>query len=229
MSPYTFSRIRLRDEAQGSQAFWRSARNIYDAHGTIWRFFSDGSAKNRDFLYRLEMQGSSPVIYAVSASPPVAPNDLWIIEQKEYAPVLDEGQRLAFSLRANPIRSKRDAAGKQHRHDVVMDAKTALVQGGVSPDALPPLADLVHSTGVAWLSSRAETHGFTVEEGEVRADGYQQHRFTKWNHKGSGSLSSIDFTGVLTVTDPERFEQALYGGIGPAKGFGCGLILVRPV
>lgn len=229
MSSHIFSRIRLRDDARGSQAFWQSVRDIYDVHGTVWRFFSDGAAKNRDFLYRLEIQGRSPVFYAVSSSAPVAASDLWVVEQKEYAPILEEGQRLAFSLRANPIRSKRDAAGRQHRHDVVMDAKTALVQGGSSPEDLPPLAELVQSAGAAWLSSRAETHGFSVEEDEIRADGYQQHRFTKWNRKGSGSLSSIDFTGVLTVVDPERFEQALYGGIGPAKGFGCGLLLVRRV
>ncbi len=32
----------------------------------------------------------------------------------------------------------------------------------------------------------------------------------------------------FTVTDPVAFvEKCLFGGIGPAKGFGCGLMLVR--
>ena len=34
---------------------------------------------------------------------------------------------------------------------------------------------------------------------------------------------------VLTVSDPLAFAVALAGGIGPAKAFGCGLLLVRRV
>ena len=41
--------------------------------------------------------------------------------------------------------------------------------------------------------------------------------------------STLDFSGLLTVTAPEKFLSALYGGIGPAKGFGCGLLLVKRV
>jgi len=29
------------------------------------------------------------------------------------------------------------------------------------------------------------------------------------------------------VTEPERFVEALSAGLGKAKGFGCGLMLVR--
>jgi CRISPR system Cascade subunit CasE len=31
------------------------------------------------------------------------------------------------------------------------------------------------------------------------------------------------------VTDPAAFAALLVQGLGPAKGFGCGLMLVRPV
>lgn len=222
-------RIRLRDDVQRTPAFWRSVRNPYDVHGMVWRIFSDGSRKDRDFIYRLEMQEASPVIYAVSTAEPVDIDGIWAVEQKEYNPVLRTGQRLGFSLRANPIRSKRDEERKQHRHDVVMDAKVLLQQSGCPPDVMPPQEALVQKEGFSWLSSRAEAAGFAVDEGMVRAEGYRQHRFKKPKGKHWVSISTIDFTGVLTVTDPDRFEQALYTGIGPAKSFGCGLLLIRPV
>lgn len=226
---YSIYRIRLREDVERTPAFWRSIRNPYDVHSLVWRIFSDGARKDRDFIYRLEMQESSPVIYAVSTADPVDRDGIWAVDPKEYAPVLRTGQRLGFSLRANPIRTKRDEDGRQHRHDVVMDAKVLLEQSGCPPDAMLSQTELVQKEGVSWLSSRAEAAGFAVDAELVRADGYQRHRFKKPRGKNWISISTIDFTGVLTVTDPDLFEQALYTGIGPAKSFGCGLLLIRPV
>ena len=42
------------------------------------------------------------------------------------------------------------------------------------------------------------------------------------------TFSEIDYEGVLTVTDPEKLTAALFGGIGRARAYGCGLMLVRP-
>ena len=222
-------RIRLREGAGTSAGFWQAIRNPYDVHAMVWRIFSDGSKKERDFLYRLDLQERSPLIYAVSKSDPVDLEGIWHVEQKNYQPVLKTGQHLGFSLRANPIRTKWDEKGCQKRHDVVMDAKTLLEASGCPPDACPPELVLVQKEGFSWLASRCERLGFAVGEGMVRADGYQQHRFRKWNGKMNVTISTIDFTGVLTVTDPDRFEETLYTGVGPAKSFGCGLLLVRPL
>ena len=41
--------------------------------------------------------------------------------------------------------------------------------------------------------------------------------------------SALDFSGELTVIDPAAFIVALSKGIGPAKAFGCGLLLVRRI
>jgi CRISPR system Cascade subunit CasE len=38
----------------------------------------------------------------------------------------------------------------------------------------------------------------------------------------------VDFSGELTVVDPVTFGFALQNGIGRAKAFGCGLLLVTP-
>ncbi|WP_407081634.1 type I-E CRISPR-associated protein Cas6/Cse3/CasE [Methylomonas montana] len=33
----------------------------------------------------------------------------------------------------------------------------------------------------------------------------------------------------MQITDPEKFRQALFQGIGRSKAFGCGLLMVRRV
>ena len=224
-----FYRIRLKDGASRSLGFWDAIRNPYEVHAMIWRIFSDGSRKKRDFIYRMEVQDRSPLIYAISESEPVDLDAIWEIDQKEYSPVLWAGQRLGCSLRANPVRTKRNEKGKHCRHDVVMDAKKLLLDSGCSPDARPPEAVLVQQEGYNWLESRAGRLGFSVERDLVRADGYRQHRFRKWDGSQGVAISTIDFNGVLTVTDPDRFEETLVTGVGPAKSFGCGLLLVRPL
>jgi CRISPR system Cascade subunit CasE len=39
----------------------------------------------------------------------------------------------------------------------------------------------------------------------------------------------LDFEGRLKIVDADRFKQALFEGIGSAKAFGCGLMLVRRI
>ncbi|MBE9580954.1 MAG: type I-E CRISPR-associated protein Cas6/Cse3/CasE [Proteobacteria bacterium] len=46
--------------------------------------------------------------------------------------------------------------------------------------------------------------------------------------KKSG-FSSVDFLGDLEITDVKKFTKALFGGLGRAKAFGCGLMLVRRI
>ena len=39
----------------------------------------------------------------------------------------------------------------------------------------------------------------------------------------------VQFRGTLEVTDPKRFTETYYSGVGPAKGFGFGLFLLAPL
>jgi CRISPR system Cascade subunit CasE len=109
----------------------------------------------------------------------------------------------------------------------LMNAKNQLKQEGVPRGEWPSEAEIVQNVGFEWLARKGEQYGFSVDEHEVRADGYRQERFYKAKGKHHVNISTVDFTGLLTVTDPERFQNALYRGIGPAKSFGCGLMLVR--
>jgi CRISPR system Cascade subunit CasE len=41
-------------------------------------------------------------------------------------------------------------------------------------------------------------------------------------------LSTAVFEGQLEITDTEAMRRSLTGGIGPAKGYGCGLLTLAP-
>ena len=84
-----------------------------------------------------------------------------------------------------------------------------------------------------WLTEKGNNKGFVLARDKKRdrlifqAEGYRWHALPK---KGrSAGFSSVDFEGEIEVTDPQLFADALLTGIGPAKGFGCGLMLVRRV
>ena len=62
------------------------------------------------------------------------------------------------------------------------------------------------------------------ENDALRVDGYRTWRTRRRNNV---ELSTLDFEGVLAVNDQRRFLDAILLGIGPAKAFGCGLMLVR--
>ena len=201
----------------------------YNIHRLVWSLFSKEYDNERSFLYRQESDGTLPTFYIVSESEPENESEVWDINVKSYNPALRPGQELSFSLRANPIVSKRDEKGKQHRHDVVMDEKFSMKKESSDKDNRPHVSEIVQRKGVEWLQKKADKSGFSIDEEQVRADSYRNHRFYKPNGKHNISFNTIDFTGVLTVTNPTLFKQALFEGIGPAKGFGCGLLLVRPV
>jgi len=223
------SRIRLQSDAANNPAFWKSLGDGYQVHRQLWSLFADSDERKRDFLYRQEETRGAPVFFTVSDREPKDTKGLWHIESKPFQPKLAVGQRLAFVLRVNPIRSKRDGDGKQHRHDVVMEAKTRLKESEAGTSDRPVEAEVVQSEGYLWLSARAETHGFAVNEAEVRVDGYRQHRWHKLKSDHLIRFSTVEITGFLTVIDVDRVAETLRHGIGPAKGFGCGLLLVRRV
>jgi len=43
-----------------------------------------------------------------------------------------------------------------------------------------------------------------------------------------GTLTSVEFAGVLTVTDPVKFHETFTHGVGSAKAFGFGLLVIAP-
>lgn len=236
-----FSRIEL-DEGHSdareaiAQVF---ADNAYGDHQFLWRFFPAPDGHPRDFVFRrFEPQGGhrQARYYCVSDRPAIAPHPAWRVATREYAPRVEQGDRFLFDLRVNPTQAhKRE--GKSRRDDVVMHAKKQLVAerrlarwADLPPTERPSLYELADQAVRKWLGEAgpdgfAGRHGFRAMD-DLRVDAYRQHQIARAGQKPI-MLSTVDLSGTITVTDAERFTGALLSGVGRAKAFGCGLLLVR--
>ena len=226
------------------EAAMQWAKSPYGDHQWLWQFLATTAGMPRDFLFRRrDGENNMPGFYVVSTRKPQSFSDAWQVQTRDYDPQLQEGERVSFELKANPVVTHK-VNGKSRRDDVVMQEKKHLLAGrGLMrwadwPDvdeSKPALYELVQAKCLGWLERRAEQAGFHVPtraiqddqgvrtEKAVRVDGYTQHRAELKEIR----FSTVDFAGELEITDATAFRKTLHEGLGHAKAFGCGLLLVR--
>ena len=189
-------------------------RGEYVMHQWLWDLFPGG--KERQFLYRREELQGAFRFFVLSQERP-AESDTFTIECRSFAPELRTGQSLFFNLRANPTVCK---AGK--RHDLLMEAKRQVRGQAEGSDVW------LHQQQAAlgWLAAQGERSGFTLLDTSV--DAYRQQQLRRENARQLIQFSSVDYTGMLTVTEPGLFLQRLCLGYGKSRAFGCGLMLIKP-
>jgi CRISPR system Cascade subunit CasE len=198
----------------------------YTVHNLIWSFFPGTPKGTPCPLHRFEAK-PSPHFYVVSKTTPSDESGSWEVRSQTYDPKLSVGDRLEFTVRVNPVVTRHDEQGKQKRHDVVMDAKNALKKAGREKNSWPLPVEMWREAVFGWLRARCTKHGFEFADGDVRVDGYQSSLVWSRKQKDPIRISTVELSGALTVTDPALFRHLLFHGLGPAKGFGCGLMLVK--
>lgn len=197
---------------------WEVARNPYEIHRRLWRLFPGQIAETRrqadesrqGFLFRIESQptGRPTRLLMQSRIPPVKADGLTLIGSRQFLPVPREGQRLAFILTANPVKT-------------ITDELSASKPGKLSGKCRVPL--IKEQDQRDWLTRKLA--GVTeVEHADVLP--HPPLYFRKGGHPGK--LVTCTFEGVLRVTTPDKLLALLENGVGAGKGFGCGLLLVRP-
>ena len=189
----------------------------------VWSLFADGPNRRRDFLWR---RMDDDAFLVLSARRPEDRHGLFEIDEpKAFAPALASGNRLRFSLRANPTVRKAKEPGQRHapRHDVVMDALHPLPDGSRAEHRMAAIRE----KGFDWLARQGCKAGFETWENELLCEGYRQHRIVRGAGERALSFSSLDFEGVLQVREPNLLTSAIARGFGPSKAFGCGLMLIR--
>ncbi len=225
MSHY-FSKVRLRrrSELSAEERGWLDSYSqggeAHLDHALIWRLFpGDGMA--RDFVFRREpprSDASKAVLsYLVVSERKPEEDSIFVVESKPYAPRIAAGESLRFALRANPVVSRKTGE-KAQRHDVLMDAKKQYATSSERKEKM-------YAAALAWLMKHAPQWGLQVREGTVLMDGYRQ--LTLPAKGGQAGFSMLDYSGLASVTDPELLLRALTRGVGHARGYGCGLLLVR--
>jgi len=186
-------------------------------HRLVWSLFAGDADQKRDFLWRRDDHGA---FFILARRHPIE-SAIFDVEVKEFAPCLATGDRLQFSLRANATRAYKPASSQARgkRADVVMARLYA------EEDRAAARPAVIQEAGSAWLAAQGARHGFSLT-GAPAVDGYARLRLPRAG-TGKIDISTLDFSGVLKVTDPAAFLRALYRGFGHAKAFGCGLMLIR--
>jgi|SRR5699024_6424274 len=209
------------------------AGHAYTGHQLLWQLFSD-TAGPRPFLFRQEIEHEQdprssvkglPLFYVLSEQTPADTLDWLDVQTKTFDPQLTAGDRLGFVLRANPTVARSQPGEKRSRRsDVMMHAKYAFPTGKRSSAACK---QAMEQAAIDWLRRQADQNGFTLAGDTAAVTTYRQQEIKKANSGHTVKFSSVDYQGVLQVTEPERFVSALAQGFGRAKAFGCGLMMIR--
>ena len=199
-------------------------------HRLIWTLFP-GKDAVRDFLWRADGRGR---FFILSHRAPVQSDLFRPLDTTDFDPILAQGDRLSFSLRANATKDRRvpkDKNGRRpnRRVDLVMDAlhstpgQTILGPNRVS-DRPALRMEMAERIAADWLTAQGGRNGFTPER--VRVEDYSVLQLPRGG-RNRATFGLLELTGILIVTEPRTFVTALGTGIGRARAFGCGLMLIR--
>ena len=207
----------------------RGARDLFASpqrlHAAVLAAFPNSEREPTDagrILWRLDQRGHQTLLYVVSPHQPDLTHLVeaagWPATQgwdtRSYLPLLDRlsvGGQWAFRLAANPVRSRPKTAdtGRSQRFGHVTVAQQT-----------------------SWLLDRAGRNGFIIPETEGKEPDVAVHGRRTWKFPRDGrtvTLATALFEGRLETTDPNTLRRALTHGIGPAKGYGCGLLTLAPL
>ena len=184
----------------------------YNWHQAVWKAFPGRDGKKRDFLSRLDEHNNGFRLLIVSPIEPTRPDwcppDAW--QTKPIPETYFGKSRYAFQLCANPTKKV-----------TKLNADRSPTKNGKRV----PLRQRVEL--VAWIERKGEQGGFKVDKDKLRTVPRGPERFQK--NGARGLHTSVEFAGMLTVTDPQKFHEAFPRGIGPAKAFGYGLLVIAPI
>lgn len=221
MSSILFSKVELQPAADGSSGalvayLARTAQSLGQVHHLVWSLFGDRES-DRQFLYRMTGAGVRQPILLYSAEPPKDNTGLWKVETKSMTLPEVAGERVAWSIRVNPVVSR---DGK--KHDVVTDARRTAPKD-------ERWDDTARRVMPGWLAPRLEKIGLQVSEGDIIVEGSAKHEFPHDRGGRPVTVRTVDLSGTATVIDPATLASGILNGIGSAKIYGCGLLLLRRI
>lgn len=198
---------------------WPICRNPYQWHQSIWRLFSNQPKSKRNFLFSCidhrTGRDISALLFSIEKPERIQSTEIKIDgEPKSLANLsFKQGQLLSFRLTANPTKVITEQTNEERK------IRVPLIKREQQED---------------WLKRKLD--GLAVIENVIP----QNEPPLYFNQKNrGGKIVPVTFEGVLTVVNPERFKEQIYekynekgeyiAGIGPAKAFGCGLMMVRRI
>lgn len=209
------TRFEINPARRDARALLASPQRVHAAVLAAFPESVDGRDGGR-VLWRLDEGAHDVALFVVSQEKPDLthlvesvgrPTYGW--QTRDYGPFLDRlaaGDRWAFRLQANPVHNVRppDGTGRGKR-----------------------LAHVTVAQQTDWFVRQSQRHGFRVPEGgsgepDVVVRSRRTQRFAR--QQRTVTIASAVFEGRLLIEDPDALRAALVSGIGPAKGYGCGLL-----
>lgn len=203
---------------------WAKARNPYDLHRAVWTLFPGQEKEPRKkldeerqgFLFRVDDSRTghaARLLVQSQTAPRIVGQGARSLGSREFDPQPSGGQQLEFLLTANPVKTITD------QYSDTKPGKKPNKRGEFK--CRKPL--FLEEEQIAWLNGRLGDCA-SVESVAVQPHPALFFRDKSQHH---GKLLTVTYQGLLKVTAPEILRGKLRNGIGPAKSFGCGLLLVR--
>ncbi len=161
---------------------------------------------------------------------------------------ITNGSKWHFRLRANPVKKlaetkdnsrkvkqleERIAAAKDRGAAALVEAlqeHVTTLKTTKDPLAGKRVGLFTEAEQVNWLVRKAKDSGFKIVSLHTAPDVFDVLVQPAGTDTGKRlAFNAILFEGHLEVTDRELFLKAFHQGIGPAKGFGFGLLSIAPV
>lgn len=186
-------------------------RDAYDWHQRVWQAFRGRDGQPRDFLIRVDRKEEAYRVLILSRTIPAKPD--WCptacFGSKQIPEEFFGHASYRFSLLANPttkVRSNQAGERTKNGRRVPLTGREELV---------------------AWLQRKAAAGGFTLNLPSLRTIPRGREYFHK-DSRSRGTHAAVEFQGELSVTDSARFRATVAAGIGSAKAFGFGLLVLAP-
>ncbi len=186
--------------------------NAWEWHRALWTLFPGirrQPGESAPFLYRMEkmslVQGAEVMVQS-SLSPAKKSSRARLLASRDIDPRPRKGQKLAFRLTANVTKAIRDKDQPERK------IRVPLIKEWQQID---------------WLKRKLD--GSADHFSTLHIQPHRPTYFRKGNRNRPGKIVTVSFEGILEVEDPEALVDQIAKGIGPAKAFGCGLMLLRRI
>ncbi|MGN1410362.1 MAG: type I-E CRISPR-associated protein Cas6/Cse3/CasE [Eubacteriales bacterium] len=193
---------------QRSASVRQSLYDCVDMHRNIQKLFSE-SRKEAGVLYRVYSDKTGCFIYVQSEQAPVESeevrrNGMKITASRDIGEIENSfipGRQFGFNLLTMPCKKVSDGVSKNSRRRILR----------------------AYDERMEWLMKKGSDNGFLILNAE-ETEGEVLHSSKKTNEM---YLHTTKFTGLLQITDAEKFKNAWRHGIGPDKAYGLGMLLLR--
>ena len=190
-------------------------------HGWVEDSFQELNKEGKRFrnLWRIDNIGEKYYLLVLSRNLPNIKNfEKYGVEGtsevKDYDEFLDslkEGMRAKFRIKLNTVRAYKDE-------------KNPTKRGRIMP--------VPHEKLNEFIIDKATRNGFEVKPSEFEISmidkEYFMHTDDDETKKSRKDIVSATYEGILTITDLEKFKEALVNGIGKKKAYGCGFLTIIP-